>query len=126
MKRTIIALTVILQFATARSLLAQQSVSSYDQAVMDLLKIARGQDSMIAGADAMADTLTKSNPVLVPYRDVIVEWAKKYLTWETLMPEFVKAYKEAFTESEIRELIAFYQTPVGQKMLVKMPELLQK
>ena len=32
---------------------------------------------------------------------------------------------EVFTEEEMRELIKFYQSPLGQKVLEKTPELLQ-
>lgn len=43
--------------------------------------------------------------------------------------EFVEAaaaiYARAFTASELREIAAFYQTPIGQKMLAKMPGLMQ-
>jgi uncharacterized protein len=33
----------------------------------------------------------------------------------------VRVYAEVFTERELRDLIAFYETPLGQKFLDKMP-----
>lgn len=46
------------------------------------------------------------------------------------MPELYAAmatiYMEEFTHQEIKELIAFYETPVGKKMAEKSGELAQK
>ena len=35
-------------------------------------------------------------------------------------------YAESFDEDELKELIAFYQSPLGQKLLDRMPALMQK
>jgi len=123
MKRTFAGFIAILSFAAGGTLLAQQRLSSHDQAVMDLIKLTKVEQQMAASTEAVADAMTKGNPVLTPFRDVIVEWASKYLTWNAMLPEIAKLYKETFTESEVRELIAFYQTPVGQKVLAKLPEV---
>jgi uncharacterized protein len=126
MKRVFAGLILVLSFESAGRLFAQQQLSSHDRAVIDLIKLTKVEQQMAASTEAVADAMTKGNPMLVPFRDVIVEWANKYLTWKAMLPEVAKLYKETFTESEIRELIAFYQTPVGQKVLARMPELTQK
>ncbi|WP_043310782.1 DUF2059 domain-containing protein [Pseudomonas sp. ML96] len=38
--------------------------------------------------------------------------------------ELVSLYTDAFTEAELKELLAFYQTPVGRKVLEQMPQLM--
>jgi len=38
-------------------------------------------------------------------------------------PEFVKLYQATFAEAEIRQLIVFYRTPLGQRLIEKQPEL---
>jgi len=126
MKRVFAGLILVLSFESDGRLFAQQQLSSHDRAVIDLIKLTKVEQQMAASTEAVADAMTKGNPMLVPFRDVIVEWANKYLTWNAMLPEVAKLYKETFTESEIRELIAFYQTPVGQKVLARMPELTQK
>jgi uncharacterized protein len=126
MKRVFAGLILVLSFETDGRLFAQQQLSSHDRAVIDLIKLTKVEQQMAASTEAVADAMTRGNPMLVPFRDVIVEWANKYLTWNAMLPEVAKLYKETFTESEIRELIAFYQTPVGQKVLARMPELTQK
>jgi len=126
MKRVFAGFILVLSFAEAPRLFAQQPSSTHDQAVMDLIKLTKVEQQMATNTEAVADAMTKGNPMLVPFRDVIIEWSNKYLTWNAMFPEVTKLYKETFTESEIRQLIAFYQTPLGQKVLAKMPELTQK
>ncbi len=36
----------------------------------------------------------------------------------------VALYTDAFSEAELKELLAFYQTPVGRKVLEQMPQLM--
>jgi uncharacterized protein len=46
--------------------------------------------------------------------------------WEEMRPQLAKLYTAAFTEAELAEIIAFYQTPTGQKTLAKLPSLTQQ
>jgi tetratricopeptide (TPR) repeat protein len=43
---------------------------------------------------------------------------------ERLMPRMIDIYVEAYTEQELRDLIAFYKTPIGKKTLEKTPLLM--
>jgi hypothetical protein len=43
--------------------------------------------------------------------------------WDKLKPDMVKLYTSNFNEQELKELIEFYQSPLGQKVLQKMPTL---
>ena len=42
--------------------------------------------------------------------------------WKKLEPELVSIYTSQFTERELAELIEFYESPLGKKMLDKLPE----
>ncbi len=46
--------------------------------------------------------------------------------WEEMRPQLAKLYTAAFTEAELAEIIAFYETPTGQKTLAKLPALTQQ
>jgi hypothetical protein len=46
--------------------------------------------------------------------------------WNKLKPDMVKLYTTNFTESELKDLVAFYQSPLGKKVLEKMPQLTQQ
>lgn len=55
-----------------------------------------------------------------------IEWLREFFSWERIRELYAGIYMEVFTEEEMRELIAFYQTPLGQKVLAKTPELVEK
>ena len=48
------------------------------------------------------------------------------MTWDAMQPELTKMYTETFTEPELKEMAKFYGSPVGQKALEKMPEMMQR
>jgi hypothetical protein len=123
MKARVFVMALGLMLACAGSAFSQPT--SHDVAIEELFKVIGIEKQMVAGVDNMADVLTQSNPAMAPFRDVISEWAKKYLTWETMGKELAKLYKQKFSEAEVRELIAFYKTPLGQKVLTTMPDLMQ-
>lgn len=47
------------------------------------------------------------------------------LSWDKMMPIYVAIYQKAFTQEEINALTAFYKTPLGQKIVVKLPEAMK-
>ena len=76
--------------------------------------------------DTMMESQIKMNPAREQFRDVFKKFFSKYFSWESLEEEFVKLYKEEFTEDEIIELIKFYKTDIGRKTIKKLPLLMQK
>jgi hypothetical protein len=45
---------------------------------------------------------------------------------DDMIAEMVPLYAETYTLDELRQLIAFYSSPLGQKMLAKMPMLMNR
>jgi len=101
------------------------SGSSHEQAARELFDLVGGKDLARSASLAMLNQF-KSNPELAPYEDVFKTWIDKVWAESDMGREFVRLYTESFTEDELRQVIAFYKTPVGQKTLQKMPELLQQ
>lgn len=50
---------------------------------------------------------------------------KEMLDWHKLEPMYIRVYQKTFTQSEVDNLIAMYQSPGGQALLNKMPVVLQ-
>ncbi len=46
--------------------------------------------------------------------------------WPKLKPDMIKLYTDNFTESELKDLVKFYQSPLGKKVLEKMPQVTQQ
>jgi hypothetical protein len=47
------------------------------------------------------------------------------LSWAALKPDLAEVYAREFTEPELRELLRFYQSPIGKKASSKIPALMQ-
>ncbi len=95
-------------------------------AAKELFKALKLQSGLSDTANAMIDSEVGRNPGLTPYRDVMVDWLKKYMTWEAMEPELVKMYTDTFTEAELKQMAQFYASPAGQKSLEKLPEMMQR
>lgn len=50
----------------------------------------------------------------------------KAVAWDKLKPEMVKLYTTNFSEQELKDLIAFYQSPLGKKVQDTMPRVTQQ
>ena len=95
------------------------------QAATQLLKVMDAQRAA-AGFSTMADVMTKANPMLAPYRSVIIQRAHKYMSWQKLEPQLAALYAAAFTRAQLQDLTRFYETSTGQKAVKLLPELAQK
>lgn len=60
------------------------------------------------------------------YLKVMSAFMAKYFTWDVLKDRLDKIYAAEFTEDELKQLAAFYNTPLGKKASTKTPVLLQK
>jgi hypothetical protein len=119
--------TCVLVLAIALSASAEEDFTeSHRQTATELLILSGAKENAMVGASAMADMMLQSNPVLAPYRDVLLEWAEKVMTWDNMHPRIVEIYVDAFTEQELRELIEFYNTPIGKKTLRVLPEIMKR
>lgn len=104
---------------------AAPAPSSREQAARELFNMIGGKNLAQSASMAMIAQL-KSNPELAPYQDIFEDWIRKVYANNPLDKEMVRLYADTFTEPELRQMIAFYKTPVGQKAMQKMPELMQK
>ncbi len=51
---------------------------------------------------------------------------REEITWAKLEPMMVQIYRDNFEQAEVDGLIAFYQSPVGQAFVAKMPVVMQR
>ncbi len=81
---------------------------------------------MSQSIDQMLQMQAQQNPAIAPYQAQMKTFLSKYVSWAAMKDDMVKIYVAAFTEPELKELNAFYQTPLGKKTVQKMPTLLAK
>jgi len=71
----------------------------------------------------MVEFELQQNPALVPFKTVMLQFFNEYMSWESLKPEMVKIYSEAFSVQELRDINAFYETETGKKTIKLLPQL---
>ncbi len=114
--------------ATATGVLAQANpeTDSHRAAAMELTELLRMEELIQQSYEEMVDVQIRGNPELRGYREVMLAFFREYMSWEVLRADITGLYVEAFTEAELRELILFYSSPVGQKAVEVMPELMRR
>ncbi|HEX9022230.1 MAG TPA: DUF2059 domain-containing protein [Geobacteraceae bacterium] len=132
MKR--LCVMVVLLIASLAST-AHADQASQRQAVLRLLEVTNARqmlDQMVVQIDTMVDkqfdTLdldAKGQEAARKVKKEMAGWLSDMLAWDTMKEMYVDIYSDVFTEDEINEMTAFYQSPLGRKMLQKMPALLQ-
>lgn len=105
---------------------AQSKVSaSHRAAVEELFAILNLEKNMRDTTSAMLNMMVQQNPSMSSSRDAVQKFLDKYMGYAAVKDDLIGLYTREFTESEIKDLIAFYKTPTGKKSLQKMPILTQ-
>ena len=97
--------------------------ASHRKAAEGLLITIEAEKTMQDHAERLLETLLKQNPQLMSQRDAVKTFITKYLHWPSLKEDVITLYAQEFTEAELKQLTAFYRTPVGHKSLAAMPKL---
>lgn len=84
-----------------------------------LIGLADLQGAAMAGVTVMLDQQIESSPEIAPYRNLLEEWVRDVFNSPDATTAFARVYAETFTERELRDMIAFYQTPTGQRMVAE-------
>lgn len=99
---------------------------SHHAAAESLLTMMDMEKVMSQSIDQVLQIQVRQNPAIAPFQQQMKAFLTKYMSWASMKQDMVKLYESEFTEAELKELIAFYQTPVGKKTIQKMPQLLSK
>ena len=115
---------------------SQQPAESHVEAAIELMEITRMDgmveqttDMMIASFANLSRQMGISNaeqPIFDRYNARVIALIESRMSWDQMEPGMVDAYVQVFSEDEIDQMIEFYASPVGQKMIASQPELMQK
>ncbi|MCE9544095.1 MAG: DUF2059 domain-containing protein [Planctomycetia bacterium] len=100
--------------------------SSHAAAVHQLFKVMHMEEMMGKSIDAMIEQQVHVNPAIARFRGVMSAFLRKHMNWATIEPDMTKIYMQEFNEDEIKKMTAFYETPLGQKVITKTPQMLAK
>lgn len=118
--------TLMLVVAFGQLTAVRASDQTHRQAAEALIGMMNMDKLMSESLDQMMQMQMKQNPAIAPYEPQMRAFFNKYMSWASLKEDMTKLYMAEFTEAELKELLAFYQTPVGKKTIEKMPRLMAK
>jgi len=107
--------------------------ASHKAAAMKLVTKIQSKEAMLAAFSSMIEPVTKRMEAqgipavaIKEVNEAMVDWFNKEVDFETIVPKMADLYKQEFSEEELNSISAFYDTPVGKKMLTKQAALMQK
>jgi len=62
--------------------------------------------------------------IIDEFRADVVEVLRTEMSWDKLEPDYIRMYRETFTQFEVDGMIAFYKSDAGKAMIEKMPRLM--
>ncbi|HEX4154950.1 MAG TPA: DUF2059 domain-containing protein [Acidobacteriaceae bacterium] len=137
MKRWIVIMTVVCvcgcSFARAdevsrRAKAEELFVTMHmDQTMGQLMNAVMTQVQQMTQSVPGADRFTpEQRKEVADFQQRVADVTEKKLGWKAMEPDFITLYASTYTEEELDGILAFYKSPVGQSMLEKTPELMQK
>lgn len=118
-------LSIILVLFLAINVFAKEN-NSHEQAAQKLFASMEMEKTMSLTIEKMLDMQIKGNPALAPYRKTLSDFLKKYMSWESIQDKMLKLYVDSFTEKEIGQLVKFYKSKLGKKVIRVLPDLSMK
>lgn len=119
----VLLIAIIVLFSQANSF---ADVNSHRNAAHELLDTMDLNTLLAASIESMMQLELSNNPSLLPFEQTMRAFFNKYMSGESLYEAFIDIYVETFSESELKSINEFYNTPTGKKVLKETPALLAK
>lgn len=124
---------LLLAPSVAQAQAAAPTVSpAFEQDIRRLLDVTNAQrlsEQMSAAfLTQFTQALKASNPNMPPRAmEIATEVARSFFTqrYPALVPKMVTAYAKVLTQDDVRQLLAFYETPLGKRLIEITPALAQ-
>ncbi|MDQ6831027.1 MAG: DUF2059 domain-containing protein [Gemmatimonadota bacterium] len=130
MKRLLTVFVVLAMLTMASGAAHAQGIppatASQIQGAEHLLVVMDAKRLLESTIESSIQTQLKQMPQLAQVQDVLRNFMAQYMSYESLKPDLVSMYAHAFTEQELRDMAAFYETPLGHVVLTKLPEISAK
>jgi len=59
-------------------------------------------------------------------RATIAKWYDTEINFDDIRPKIVEIYVKDFTEDDLKQILAFYESPIGQKTIKTMPSVMRE
>jgi len=90
-----------------------------------LAQVTQQTDQMGKGLFPEGPATEAQKQLAADFKDKVEAMVHATFSWQAMKPEYLKLYTDTYSESELDGIIAFYRSPVGQKMLNATPALMK-
>jgi len=118
MKKAIIILITLLSINTINA--SEERSNEVTNQLFETMKLSETYQQTI---ERLLDLQITQNPNIATLKDVMLQFFEKYMGWKSIKDDMAKIYMKNFTDDELKELINFYQSPIGKKAAALLPTL---
>ena len=122
-KTIVVAALLLLAAGQLSSALADDA--SHRKAVHKLFELTGMQQQIEESVDNVLALQLAQSPQLATNKAVVREFLERHIGWHSLEDALTDMYLQEFSEQELNEMIAFYSSATGQKVIERLPVLVQ-
>ena len=137
MKRYVAVLLMVLTVGCCCARADEASKRAKAEQLFILLRMDTMMDQLLSGVRKQVQQITESMPgadtatpeqkkQITEFQQRVMDTVNGKIGWKALEPDFINLYASTYTEEELDGIVAFYKSPVGQRMIEKTPELTTK
>ena len=126
MKHNHIPGVILLVIIAISPICSSAETDSHRQAVEKLFELTHMQQKIETSVGNVLALQLQQSPALREHEDLLTKFLEKNIGWAGMKDNLITMYMAAFTEQELNEINTFYATPAGQKMIQRLPELIQQ
>ena len=129
-----IGVSVLLLFCLAS--LGSADSQTHRQAAEEVLRLTRVDKMLVPLIDQIQqvqiqqlqqmDLSSEAYAAAQQYLKRINDLVAREMQWQEIKNDYIGLYTDTFTEQELHQLIQFYSTPLGHKVIEKMPVLMEQ
>jgi len=122
-KTTLLAFILLLAIGQATPVNADDA--SHRQAVQKLFEVTAMQQKIEESLDNILALQIAQSPELKDHKTVVKEFLERHIGWHSLEDALTDMYLQEFSEQELNDMIAFYSSATGRKVIERLPALVQ-
>ncbi|MFT5367755.1 MAG: hypothetical protein ACI8V2_002716 [Candidatus Latescibacterota bacterium] len=122
MKKAILTLAIGLSFIIGSAQAQEDTQLKLAEKLLTVMELQKTIEQSFAAVTKMIPG--QDNPSATDKR--VLDMIMQELSWDTIKHGYITLYADLFTEKELKDLTAFYESPVGQAFVKKQPELTQR
>lgn len=117
--KNIILILILIMFSTN-----SEANTLKQKTALKMLNVMNKNRLLDRHIESMIKMEVAGNPLLSMNQKEVTKFFKKYTSFAKLKPQLAQIYTRELTIKEMRQFTAFFDTSVGQKMILKMPRLI--